>query len=235
MITKTQEEKLKAKGYTVSKSGMNVLKDGKAVGGVRSDGNIWSGSDVVTSILKGKSESKSESKKKTSSRRASVSSSKRPKARQATSTPKQTRKPSKAPPRASQGGPARYKENKASEGGRVRYTSESPSGAEFATSTKPQQASSQSIFNNSKGETILGGLGGTVKKLVNRVSDNQKKADQSVSKLERKYGGALLRAGGEDTSSISWPQFRDMSPDQREALGMPRSGTRRSYNAWKAK
>lgn len=183
MISTAQRKALESKGYTVSESGMNVLKDGKAVGGMRTDGNIWSGSSAVTDILKGKPKKTTSKtpvekpKVKPKPQRVSVSSSKRPKSRRATSAPKTSKRPQNVLQEAAK-----------------RYKAVSPSNAQFATNSEPTQKSSMS----------------------------RKKIP-------------MMTVGQEDTSSVSWTQFSSMSPDQREALGMPRSGTRRSYRMWRNK
>lgn len=60
-----KKEELEALGYTVSKSGKNILKEGRAIAGVTPEGNIWSGSREVTATLKGTKE-KPKSKPKSS-------------------------------------------------------------------------------------------------------------------------------------------------------------------------
>lgn len=55
-ITAPQRKRLEAAGYTISKSGTSVQKDGKTVGGYNANGQIFSGSAKVKDILKSKPE-----------------------------------------------------------------------------------------------------------------------------------------------------------------------------------
>lgn len=49
-----KKEELEAAGFTLSTSGKNILKDGRAIAGETPEGNIWSGSRDLTALLKGK-------------------------------------------------------------------------------------------------------------------------------------------------------------------------------------
>lgn len=114
MISETKRKQLEEAGYTISKSGLTVMKDGKSIGGINANGNVWSGSSKVASILKGSSEEKSKPKEKPTSKTSTPSrapsSSSKPKARKET--------------KASKGGPARHKPIASSKGGPARYKSE---------------------------------------------------------------------------------------------------------------
>lgn len=58
-ITPSQRKQLEAMGYTVSKSGNAVLnKSGATVGGINANGQVYSGSSKVASVLKAKAETK---------------------------------------------------------------------------------------------------------------------------------------------------------------------------------
>lgn len=51
-ITAGQRKALEAQGYTLSKNGKTVLKNGQSIGGINENGKFWSGSQKVMSILK---------------------------------------------------------------------------------------------------------------------------------------------------------------------------------------
>lgn len=52
-LTSAQKKALQSAGYTISKSGTTVLKDGASIGGINDNGKYWAGSDKVMGILKG--------------------------------------------------------------------------------------------------------------------------------------------------------------------------------------
>lgn len=54
MDFRNRAEELEALGYTVSDSGKNILKEGRAIAGETPEGNVWSGSRELTALLKGK-------------------------------------------------------------------------------------------------------------------------------------------------------------------------------------
>lgn len=233
-ITPTMKKKLEAKGYGVS--GSNVTKNGKAVGGVRDDGNIWSGSSVVTSILRPSKSSNSSSKStkdtKTSkttktTRTASPKTSKRPSS-PSTETPKLGRGP--------QSGDSNRKKT--------------PSlGRGFLTGPPTQASTPKSRSANPRKDIVLLKAGEDYPTTPSGRAPNRKSSQKKMNSKYKGVGKGIAPHEVEDSTKrqrgtpdannkikgVTYSQYAKMTPAERKAKGFGPQLTRLEWISMAAK